>query len=619
MSQTERQEEKVAKNASNKKKWGSNHNGSLSQQNKGHKVPRAHTAWPINKKAHAGSLPLCNQTPAAAAKNQRTRTCYECESLRHYNSECPIAKFHKHMDMIHGRVRASKPKTMQDAIEIATKLRNKKINILVECQTENNKRLDNTSKNNQNQQQPNERQNTGRAYTARHGEKNHYSGAKPLCSKCDYHHDGPCAPKCQKCNRFGHLARDCRSSIKANTTNIQKGTGASQKATCYEYMRSSYHQLRVPEGDIPKMEFRTRYGHYEFQVIPFCLTNAPAIFMDLINQNKKEHEEHLKAILELLKEEELHAKFSKCEFWIPKVQFLSHVIDSQGIHVDPTKIESIKDWASPKTPTEIYQLLGLAGYYRRFIKGFSKIAKSMTKLTQEKTKAQKPKNLKNENVGGIIRKDIPKEKLESHTDGTLCLNERTIQTLEDMLHAWVIDFGKGWVNHLPSVEFSYNNSYHASINDTPFEALYGRKCRSPVCGVEVREVQLTGPEIVQETTEKIINIKQRIQAAHDRQKSYADLKRKPMEFQIGDSVILKFLPWKGVVRCGKRGRLNPRYIGPFKWLEKVRSVAYKLELPQELSRVHNMFHVSNLKKCHADEPLSVLLDGLHIDDKLHFV
>nr|GFA59444.1 reverse transcriptase domain-containing protein [Tanacetum cinerariifolium] len=208
-------------------------------------------------------------------------------------------------------------------------------------------------------------QNTGRAYTARHGEKKHYGGSKLLCSKCNYHHDGPCAPKCHKCNRFGHLARDCRSSTNANTTNIQKGTGASQKATCYECgnqghyrrdwssvyskidLRPGYHQLRVQEEDIPKTAFRTRYGHYKFQVMPFGLTNAPVVFMDLMNQDEKKHEEHLKAILELLKEEELYAIFSKCEFWIPKVQFLGHVIDSQG---------------------------------------FLKIAKPMTKLTQKKVK-----------------------------------------------------------------------------------------------------------------------------------------------------------------------------------------------------------------------------------------
>ncbi|GKD67319.1 putative reverse transcriptase domain-containing protein [Tanacetum coccineum] len=173
-------------------------------------------------------------------------------------------------------------------------------------------------------------------------------------------------------------------------------------------------------------------------------------------------------------------------------------------------------------------------------------------------------------------------------------SERTIQTLEDMLRACAIDFEKGWVNHLPLVEFSYNNSYHASIKAAPFEALYGQKCRSPVCWTKVREAQIFGPELIQETIEKIIQIKQRIQAAQDRQKSYADLKRKPMEFYVGDKVMLKVSPWKGVIRFGKRGKLNLRYVGPFKVLEKA-------------------------GECHADEPLAVLLDGLHVDDKLHFV
>ncbi|GJX55997.1 putative reverse transcriptase domain-containing protein [Tanacetum coccineum] len=195
-------------------------------------------------------------------------------------------------------------------------------------------------------------------------------------------------------------------------------------------------------------------------------------------------------------------------------------------------------------------------------------------------------------------------------------SKRTIQTLEDMLHACTIDFEKGWVNHLPLVEFSYNNSYHASIKDATFVALYSRKCRSFVCWAKVGQMQLTGPEIVQETTKKIIQIKQRMQVAHDRQKSYADLKRKPMKFQVGDKVMLNVSPWKGVVRFGKQGKLNPRYVGPFKVLEQVGFVPYKLELPKELSRVHNTFHVSNLKKCYADEPLAVPLDGLHFDDKL---
>ncbi|GJR58374.1 putative reverse transcriptase domain-containing protein [Tanacetum coccineum] len=173
-------------------------------------------------------------------------------------------------------------------------------------------------------------------------------------------------------------------------------------------LSSGYHQLRVRDEDIPKTAFRTRYGHYEFQVMPFGLTNAPAVFMDLMNRackpyldkfmsifindiliyskSEEEHAEHRKLILELLKKEELYAKFSKCKFWLSKVQFLGYVIDSEGIHVDPTKIESIKDWASPKTSTEIHQFLGLASYHRQFIEGFSKIAKPMTKLTQKSVK-----------------------------------------------------------------------------------------------------------------------------------------------------------------------------------------------------------------------------------------
>nr|GEU75739.1 putative reverse transcriptase domain-containing protein [Tanacetum cinerariifolium] len=202
------------------------------------------------------------------------------------------------------------------------------------------------------------------------------------------------------------------------------------------------------------------------------------------------------------------------------------------------------------------------------------------------------------------------------TDGQ---SERTIQTLEDMLRACVIDFGNGWERHLPLVEFSYNNSDHASIKAASFEALYGRKCRSPICWAEVGDAQLTGPELIHETTEKIVQIKQRIQAARDRQKSYADIRRKPLEFQVGDRVMLKVSPWKGVVRFGKREKLNPRYIGPFKVLAKVGSVAYRLELPEQLSRVHSTFHVSNLKKCLSDEPLAISLDEVHIDEKLRFV
>ncbi|GKA66755.1 putative reverse transcriptase domain-containing protein [Tanacetum coccineum] len=162
-----------------------------------------------------------------------------------------------------------------------------------------------------------------------------------------------------------------------------------------------------------------------------------------------------------------------------------------------------------------------------------------------------------------------------------------------MLRACVIDFGKVWERHLPLVEFSYNNSYHVSIKATPFKALYGQKYRSPVCWAEVGDVQLTVLEIIHESTEMIVKIRQRLQAARDRQRS--------------------------VIQFGKREKLNHRYIGPFKILKRVGPVAYTLTLPEELSNVHNTFHVSNLKKCLSDESLVILMKELRLDDKLNFV
>ncbi|GJW00924.1 putative reverse transcriptase domain-containing protein [Tanacetum coccineum] len=621
------------------------------------------------------------------------------------------------------------PKGEIKMLEINSKPKGKWIG---EMQAEQKRKIEFNAGNNQGYQQQNKRQNTGRAYTAGPGEKREYTGSLPLCTKCNYHHKGPCAPRCNKCKRIGHLARDCRSSGPNNNNNNRGNSRATQNAvTCYECgvqghayktrkitikrdcpklkngnrgnqrgndnapakvyvvgnagtnpdsnvvtgtfllndryasilfdtgadrsfvlapvaqhivsikppseMKECLEQL-VREEDIPKTAFRTRYGPYEFQVMPFGLTNAPA--------DKEEHEEHLK-------------QSKLC------------------IHVDPAKIESIKDWASPKTPIEIRQFLGLVGYYRRFIEGFSKIAKPMTKLTQKKVAfewgdKQEAAFQTFVHKGVVARHGIPVSiicdrdpRFASHfwrslqkalgtsldmstayhpeTDGQ---SERTIQTLEDMLRACVIDFGNGWIKHFPLVKFSYNNSYHASIKAARFEHCNGSEgvVHLTFVGPKFGEARTHRPDLIQETTEKIIQIKQRMQAARDRQKSYADLKRKPMEFQVGDKVMLKVSPWKGVVHFGKRGKLNPRYVGPFKVLEKIGSVAYKLELPQELSPRYvgpfkvlekigsiayklelpqelsrNTFHVSNLKKCYSDEPLAVPLGGLHVDDKLQFV
>ncbi|GJW21272.1 hypothetical protein Tco_0031894 [Tanacetum coccineum] len=715
-------------------------------------------------------------------------------------------------------------------------------------------------------------------------------------------------------------------------------------------LRSGYHQLRIREEDIPITAFRTRYGHYEFQVMPFGLTNAPAVFMDLMNRvckpyldkfvivfiddiliyskNKEEHGEHLKTILNLLRSEKLYAKFLKCDFWLDFVQFLGHVIDSSGVHVDPAKIEAIKNWAAPTTPTEVRQFLGLAGYYRRFIKEFSLISKPLTKLTQknkpyvwgddeeeafqtlklklcsapilslpegsedfvvycdaslkgfgavlmqrEKVIAYASRQLrKNEEnytthdleLGAVVfalrlwrhylygtkctvytdhkslqyildqkelnmrqrrwiellsdydcviryhpgkanvvadalsRKDkepirvralvvtvhnnLPEqirnaqveackeenigaegfrgegEPFEVRSDGTKCLKGRVwlplfgglrgLIMLESHKSKYSIHPGSDKMYHdlrklywwpnmkadiatyvskcltcakvkaehqkpsgllqqpeipvwkweritmdfitkLPRTPSGYDSiwvivdrltksahfipmnekykmekltrlylkeivcrhgvpvsiisdrdprfasrfwrslqkslgtnldmstDYHPktdgqsertipTLEDTlracvidfaaPFEALYGRKCRSPVCWSEVGDAQLTGPEMIREMTEMIVQIKNRLLAARSRQKSYADVRRKPLEFKVAP------LNWD-----------------PFKILSRVGPVAYKLELPRELQGIHNTFHVSNLKKCLSDEDLIIPLDEVRIDEKLHFI
>ncbi|GKD25802.1 putative reverse transcriptase domain-containing protein [Tanacetum coccineum] len=192
------------------------------------------------------------------------------------------------------------------------------------------------------------------------------------------------------------------------------------------------------------------------------------------------------------------------------------------------------------------------------------------------------------------------------------------QSIESALGT-LLDMSMTYHPETDGQKFSYNNSYHASINASPFEVLYGRKCRSPVCWIEVGDVQLMGPKIIHETTKKIVQIQQRLQAARDQQRSYANVMQKPLEFQIRDRVMLKVSPRKGVIRFRKRVKLNPRYIRPFKILKRVGPVGYTLELFEELSNVHSTLYVSNLKKCLSDESLVIPIKDLRLDDKLNFV
>nr|GEV85979.1 putative reverse transcriptase domain, ribonuclease H-like domain, aspartic peptidase domain protein [Tanacetum cinerariifolium] len=369
--------------------------------------------------------------------------------------------------------------------------------------------------------------------------------------------------------------------------------------------------------DIPITAFRTRYGHYEFQVMPFGLTNAPAVFMDLMNhvckpyldkftivfiddiliysRNKEEHGEHLKTILNSLRSEKLYDKFSKYDFWLDFVADVAADVlsrkDKEPILVRALTVTVIIDRLTKSAHfilmnkkfkierlTRLYLkeivcrhgvlVLIILDRDPRFVSRFWRSLQKSLGTNLDMSTAYHPK-----------------------TDGQ---SERMIQTLEHMLRACVIDFGCGWDKHLPLAEFSYNNSYHTSIKVAPFESLYGRKCRLPVCWSEVGDAQLTGPEMIREMTKMIMQIKNQLLAARSRQKSYADVRRKPLEFEVGDKFMLKIL-----------SRVGP--------------VAYKLELPQELQGIHNTFHVSNSKKCLSDEDLIIPLDEVRIDEKLHFI
>jgi len=201
------------------------------------------------------------------------------------------------------------------------------------------------------------------------------------------------------------------------------------------------------------------------------------------------------------------------------------------------------------------------------------------------------------------------------TDGQ---SERVIQILEDMLRACVIEFEGSWDTHLPLIEFAYNNSYQSSIGMPPYEALYGRKCRTPLCWDDVGERKMIGPEIVQQTEEKIKVIRGRLKTASDRQKSYVDLKRRDIEYAVGEKVFLKVSPWKRIMRFGRKGKLSPRFIGPYEVLERVGPLAYRLALPPELEKIHNVFHVSMLRRYRSDPSHVLPVEEIEVNPDLTY-
>ncbi|XP_055826375.1 uncharacterized protein LOC129894748 [Solanum dulcamara] len=317
-----------------------------------------------------------------------------------------------------------------------------------------------------------------------------------------------------------------------------------QGATCFSKidLRSGYHKLKVREYDILKTAFRTRYGHFEFLVMSFGLTNAPAAFMDLMNRvfkpyldmfvivfiddilvyskNEEEHAHHLRVVLQTLRYQVLYAKFSKYEFWLASVAFLGHIISGDGIQVDAQKIEAVKSWPRPTSPIEVRSFLGLAGYYRRFVDGFSSISSPLTKLTQKKAKFQ---------WSEACEESFQKLKTKLTTAPVLTLPDGKANVVADALSRLSmgstahVEEGRrelakegNWDDHLPLIEFTYNNSYHASIQMAPYEALYGRRCRSPIGWFEVGEAELIGPGLVHQAMEKVRVIQDRLKIEEQR-------------------------------------------------------------------------------------------------------
>ncbi|CAJ2653832.1 unnamed protein product [Trifolium pratense] len=354
-------------------------------------------------------------------------------------------------------------------------------------------------------------------------------------------------------------------------------------------LRSGYHQIRVKTEDIPKTAFRTRYGHYEYSVMPFGVTNAPGVFMEYMNRifhsfldrfvvvfiddiliyskSEEEHEEHLRIVLQVLKEK----KFIAMDFvgGLPKTKKSNEVI---WVVVD--RLTKCAHFIAIRKGTLVPKL---AEIYVEQIVRLHGIPTSIISDRDPRFTSRFWESLQ-EALGTKLRLSSA---YHPQTDGQ---SERTIQSLEDLLRACVLEQNVNWDSCLPLVEFTYNNSYHSSIGMAPFEALYGRRCRTPLCWYETGEGAILGPEIVQETTEKIRMIREKMKTSQR--------------------------------RALKSRKLTSRFIGPFEILKRVGKVAYRIALPPSLANLHDVFHVSQLRKYVSDPTHVIESDDVQVRDDL---
>ncbi|WVZ52947.1 hypothetical protein U9M48_003945 [Paspalum notatum var. saurae] len=413
-------------------------------------------------------------------------------------------------------------------------------------------------------------------------------------------------------------------------------------------LRSGYHQLKIRPSDIPKIAFTTKYGLYEYTVMSFVLTNAPAYFMQLMNsmfmdyldkfvvvfiddiliysKTEAKHEEHLRLVLQRLREHKLYANFNKCEFWIDEVRFLGHVVSKGGIAVDPSKVSTVTNWKVPEIPKEPMTFLLEKDAEFRWTDAqqaaFDELKKRLTIAPVLTLRDQQKKF--------IVYCDASRDGL-----GCILMQEAAAFEAEPTLEQKIREHQKHHekfirkliLSEAPDTAYSIRPGstkmycdlkerfwcYQTSLKKSPFEALYGKRCRMPLFWNQTGEKQVFGPDIIQEAEQQLQIVQENLRVAQSRQRSYTDVRRRDLSFKVDDHVYLKVSPMRGIRRFNMKGKLAPRYIGPFKILEKKGEVAYRLELPPSLSGVHDVFHVSQLKKCLRVPEEQAPLEGFEAD------